>query len=621
MVLNEDLTEKSIIDEIKVKILEISKIDVVQEFFYAGIGTLPFLIIYIFLPRRFWSEPYRNIICSLIILSFFIVFIILNQPNSKKEIFKVNYKRNIILFTICNLAILSFLFYRTEFGYNGLYSDNFYRTAYITQMAYSGYPQDLAFKGFSAFMAPFYWYLLALFAKLFHIKPYKMIRIGFLISYYILPIFLYEAWKKIFNKKISFYITAVFFTFIANYHEIIWIDHLIGYMFFIPFFIYYFENYTNKDFRRKDYILAGILGSLLICTFYLYFVLVPIYLLITFLQSKMKDNFGEVKEKLMRIIHITLYMVIFSSWFWIPLAINIIFIGFESHQNFFFPKYALDMPFEEYLDFDLFSVLLILGVVFILMKYTSSNFLKILGNLIFSIYILYVLGYIGLLIGFPLVHYRVLVVSHYAIIISFTLFYFQFFQTLKNQDVIKQLKQKVNIQTVEIFILLIIIFYQNYENTVKLYNSDYYQRSLDQEIPEEVEIFSELDYENKVFLTQYYEVAAFLPIYLFIVHNAHFSHPSALNNERIKFLKELSECDSSKEFYDKIMENKFGPIDYFILEPADENATEYIFDTAELEYFPERWNVKIYFKAELFESRSYFERRKIEGVIIYKTIY
>ena len=108
---------------------------------------------------------------------------------------------------------------------------------------------------------------------------------------------------------------------------------------------------------------------------------------------------------------------------------------------------------------------------------------------------------------------------------------------------------------------------------------------------------------------------------MFIANNPYFSHPSALNNEKIKFLKELSECNSTKEFYKKIMESKFGPIDYFILEPCDENETEFLFDTAELEYYPERMTIKIYFKAELFESESYFERHRIKGEIVYKTVY
>lgn len=617
----EKFVEQSKKDIIITKIKFFSKIEIVQEFFYAAIGTIAFQIIYSLFPRRFWDEPFRTTFCTLLILLFFIIFIVLNQSNSKTSFLKTNYKRNIILFTVFNLAILTFLFYRTEFGYNGLRADNFYRSAFVTQMAYSGYPQDFAYKGFSAFMAPLYWYILALIARLFHIEPYKMIKIGFLISYYILPILLYEIWKKLFNKKISFFITAIFFTFIVNYSEIIWIDHLISYMFFIPFILYYFENFKNKEFIRKDYMMAGLLGALLFCTFYLYFILIPIYLTINLIQCKIKDKLNIFKEKFRRILIITVYMVFFSVWFWLPLLINIIYLGSESHQNLFFPKYALDLPFEAYFEFNLFSLILILGVIFILMKYSSSNILNFLGNLVISVYILYFLGYIALLVGYPIVHYRVLVVSLYALVIAFVLFYFEFFRSLKENENIKKYKYIINFDAIEIFILLIIIFSQNYTNTIRLIKSDEYEKSLNQEIPDEVDVFLELDYEEKIFLTQYYEVAAFLPIYLFIVHNAHFNHPSALNNERIKFLKELVECDSSKEFYEKIISSKYGPIDYFILEPCDDNATEFLFDTAQLEYYPERWDVKIYFREELFESESYFKRYKIKGVIIYKTIY
>ena len=605
---------------IKTKLSDFFHIDIVQELFYAGVGTLPFILIFNFFPSIFWEEPYRNIIIAIIVLSFFFVFLIFNRPNAGKELFKTDYKRNIILFTIFNLVILIFLFFRTDFGPNGVHQDNFYRSAFITQMAYSGLPQDFAYKGFSAFMAPLYWYILALIAKIFHIKPYKMVKIGFLLSYYILPIFLYESWKKIFNSKKSFFITASFFTFIANYLEIIWMDHMISYMFFIPFFIYYFENYLKKEFTKKDYIIAGLIGSLLITTFYLYFILVPIYLSISLIQDKVQNNIEKFREKLVRIFYISIFIIIFSSWFWIPLTLSIIFIGLESHQNLFFPKYALDMPFQAYLELNLFGLVLLIGVIFIIMKYKSSFLLKILGNLVLSVYILYLLGYIGLLIGYPIVHYRVLIVSHYILIVAFALFYIEFFQILKDSEILTKYRGKINIQTVEIFVFIIIIFNQNYVNSVELYKSDYYERSLNEDIPDEVEIFSELDYENKVFLTQYYEVAAFLPIYLFIVNNPHLSHPSSLNNERIRFLKELSECDSAKEFYKKIMESKFGPIDYFILEPCDENATEFLFDTAELEYYPNRMTVKIYFQADLFDS-SYFEEEKIKGEIIYKTVY
>jgi len=626
MLANSKKSEETEKKALKDKLLEVFKISITKEFLYAGIGCLAFLLLYSLLPHAYWKEIYRNIICALIVFSFFIAFIILNQPNTKKNFLQVNYSRNIILFTVLNFAILSFLFFRTDFAYSGLSPDNWYRFAYVTQMAKSGYPQDSTYKGFSAFMAPLYWYLLALLSIIFQIEPYKMIKFGFLFSYYILPILFYEVWKKIFNKKKSFYLTAFFFTFIANYSEIIWIDHLIGYMFFIPFFLYYFENYKEKDFTKNDYIVAGILGSLLVCIFYLYFILIPIYTIVCLIQSTIQKNFKIFKKKLKRIFIISILIIVFSSWFWIPLMINIINIGYENHQNNFFPSYALDMPFEAYLEFNLFSLVLILGLVFILIRYGKSKLLTILGNIILSVYILYLIGFAGLLIGFPIVHFRILVVSYYVLVISFILFYVEFFRLLKKKEFMTQFKNKINIKRVEIILFIIIIFYQNYRNTVDLYESDYYEDALNEKVPKEIKVIKELDdYKNKVFLTQYFEAAAFLPIYLFVSENSHFSHPSALYNKRVVFLQELSDCKNSKEFFEGLKKSKFGPIHYFYLEPCVDpiflNITEFLFDAVELEYFPYRLNVKIYFRAELFENSKYFKKIIIDDNIIYKTKY
>jgi len=618
---NKEIIKKSKSSVIKQKFTEIYKLGIFQEFLYAGIGCLGCAILFLLLPSFFWKEIYRNIICALIVLGFFIIFIFFNQPTSRKVFFKPNYKRNIILFTIFNFAILSYLFARTDFGYSGLSPDNWYRFAMITQMAKSGYPQDFAFKGFPAFMAPLYWYLLALIAMVFQIEPFKMVKFGFLFSYFILPILLYEVWKKIFSKKKSFYITALFFTFVVNFYEIIWIDHLIGYMFFIPFFLYYFENYNNKEFTKKDYLIAGLIGSILVCTFYLYFILVPIYIVIIFIQNKIQNDFSEFKEKFKRICLISIFIVVFSSWFWLPLIINIIIIGAESHQNYFFPKYALEMPYEAYLEFNLFSIILVIGIIFILLRYSKSQILTFLGNIVISVYILYLLGFIGALIGFPLVHFRVLIISYYVLVVSFALFYFEFFRIIRSSEKLKQFKNNINIKRVEIFLLLLIIFFQNYENTVDLYESDYYEDALNENVPRRVKIVEKLDYENKVFLIHYYKVAAFLPINLFIVYNPHFSHPSGLNNERIIFLQELAESKNSKEFYKEIIDNKFGIIHYFYLKPTGINNSEYLFDAGELEHFPERLNVKIYFRAELFENNDYFRKITIDDEIIFKTRY
>ena len=259
------------------------------------------------------------------------------------------------------------------------------------------------------------------------------------------------------------------------------------------------------------------------------------------------------------------------------------------------------------------------------MRYSKSKLLTFLGNIVISVYILYLLSFIGALVGFPLVHYRVLIISYYVLVISFILFYFEFFRILKSSEILKQYKNNIDLKRVEIFVLILIIFFQNYENTVDLYESDFYEDSLNDHVPRRVEIVKELDYEDKIFLLHYYEVAAFLPINLFVVYNPHFSHPSGLNNQRVFFLQELADCKDSKEFYQEVMDSKFGLIHYFYLKPCIDpvyhNITEYLFDAAEIEDFPERLEVEIYFRAELFEDNDYFRKITIDDEIIFKTKY
>ena len=85
---------------IKERLKELYGLDIFQELLYAGIGCLAFIFLYLLLPRTCWDEIYRNIICALITLGFFVIFILFNQPNTRKEFFKVDYRRNIVLLTV-----------------------------------------------------------------------------------------------------------------------------------------------------------------------------------------------------------------------------------------------------------------------------------------------------------------------------------------------------------------------------------------------------------------------------------------------------------------------------------------------------------------------------------------
>ena len=597
----------------------IVKLDLLQELFLAAVGCCFVIILFHLFPDSFHLEAKsRNfkgkIVFSSLILAFLLLFLVLNQPNSRINFFKTNNKRNIIIFSIFFFAIQYFLYFNTSYIQYGLDGDNYYRTAYVNHMANSGYPHDYCYKNLSSYYFPFYYYCLALYAMVFQIEPYKMLLYGFLFSCYFFPIILFESWKKIYDSKKSLIITILTILLLTDSYKM---SHVIVFTLLVPYILYYYENFTNKSFKLKDYIISGFLGSMLFCTYATYFYIIPIYLGIKLIQNK-----EEFKKNFKHLIILSIAILLFSSWYLVPLIGDFILIGIEVHQNNYLTIQMLELPIiKDILPITFLGILMFLGFTYILKKYSNSYDFKIYGNLLLSLFILVLIGFIAVLIDSPFyLYYRFFEFLIYILIISASLFFLNFFNFLKKINLGKINNTILRISHLEINILIIIIISHTYYSGRELMSNPHYKNAFEEEVPKkDIEIFEELDYEDKVFLTYKKEVACYLPIYLFICPYPHFSHPSAMHNQRLKFLIELTECKSSKEFYNEIMDCEFGPIDYFYLK-LKENSTNFEFSATYDEFLDEQV-VDLTFKALLFENEKYFKQIIIRGEIIYKTKY
>jgi hypothetical protein len=428
---------------------------------------------------------------------------------------------------------------------------------------------------------------------------------------YALPIILFEIWKKIYETKIAFVIAAICSVFLL---ELFSPDKLIGAFLLIPFIMYYFENCTKKDFTKKDYILGGIFGSLVFTLFFLYFLIIPIYYIILFFQNR-----SELKAKLKHITFISISILIFSSWFWVLIVRDILLFGFESHQQNYFNPGLLSLPLRQYFTFRIISFLMLVGLVYIIRKYKTANDLRILGNLLIAVYIVFFIGIIGILNNNPIAHLRFYDMSYYILYVASSIFYVRFFYFMVQSNIFSNIKNRTTFYQIEISVLICLIFSMHINHAFYVNNTEAYDAANRTQPQYKREIFEELDYEDKIFLTNEYGVIAYLPIYLFILPNPYFNHPSAKYNERVKFLVELSECKSSKSFHDKVVDNKFDKIDYFYLEPED-NSTIFSLTIA-IEIFPEkRKYYHIDFKEILFSNENLFKKIVIDGEIIYKTL-
>lgn len=326
-------------------------------------------------------------------------------------------------------------------------------------------------------------------------------------------------------------------------------------------------------------------------------------------------------ENFKHIFLITFFLMLFSSWFWFPLIKDILFIGFESHQNRYFADQILRIPIGSILSTSLIGLSFLLGFVYIVKKYKKSVEMRILGNLLLSIVFIYIMGLLGVLTHFPIAHIRFEPAFLYILIIASSVFYVKLLDQMKNKDIIGKFNIKLNLTQVWINLLIILIYSTAFNHLKSGSESDAYYAANEQDINYHLlDVIDELDYEDKVILTQFRTVAAYRPVNLFIFPNPYFSHPSALYNERVEFLVKLSESKSSRELFKEAIDNKFDVIDYFWLEPINNNS-EFLLTVA-VEKFPEgRDYYEIVFKKELFENPNYFKKIEIDGDIIFETKY
>lgn len=457
----------------KNSLYSIVKLEIFQETFASSIGCLLFIILFFFFPKHmyFSADSTKNftakLTLSIIVSSFFLVFIFLNQSNAAKDFFKVNYNRNIVLFSIFTFVTYSFLFFNTNFGFYELIDNNWLNSAYLNVL--NG-------------------------------EPFKFFRYYFLFFYFLIPIILYESWKKIYSKKIAFTISTASIVFLL---DPFFIDHMVGVLFIIPYFLYYFENIKKIEFTKKNYVIAGLLGSFIFCSFSACFLFIPIYFIIKLFQNK-----REFKDNFKRISLISIFIISFSSWFWAQIIINIFILKPEVRpKSFFFREYMDLVPFvTDIYPFTYFGFTLLCGLIYILKNYSLSQEFRIYGNLLLSNFILFLIIFITIILKVHAIPIRFMRIYMYILIIASSIFYVKFFYFIHNNNFLKKFNIKGNFLQIEISILIVILFTQSYLNLYNIYTSDYYQKALEGEEPDNViSYFNRVDYEEDKFLPNLFE--------------------------------------------------------------------------------------------------------------------
>ncbi|WP_079990798.1 arabinofuranosyltransferase [Haloarcula sp. CBA1127] len=551
---------------------------------YYGISQL--------LPPSAWVYPARRIFVNFGLV-LFIISILATYRFSHHLSNSFSYN-SVILFSSFVTCTLIYLFATTEFGMGGISGDAAFHTAYITKFSEKWGLIDYYYKDLPSFYSPGYFYILGKFAWVFGLEPYHMMKWGAIFAAWSLPIANYHFWRFIANgwdaAKITYVIfltPTLFLNLIPNTYTVL------SYVIFVPWWIYYVNGINVRNNRRSltFYIIGAIVGSIVFLIDYYPFLIGGVSLIIYSIYTRSVD---QIKKS----VPMLLITAIFASPFWSPLLWNLLTKPSTVQHSRFLKQQFINIPLPFIPDPEtkatlIISSLFLLGVYNLLIN-TRKDLHQSLLVLILSCYVWYLVGYIGIAIGRPLMHVRADLLI--LVILSISV------GTVRPD--IENIVEKDTI--IKILASTIIIFAVMQTSMIGIIDNPNYKESLyeDNPSPELEQTMSSLNTTNSVFLANH-EIFSYYPVYSYVSYKAYYSHPNGQFSDRISYLRQISSATSGCEAFSLFRAAPYDRIDYILLESNNGAYRMYI----GLDDFPRgSTGDQLRFSPSLFENKYFIQQ-------------
>jgi len=482
----------------------------------------------------------------------------------------------IVLLSVYFIVLYALLYKGTEFGYGGQWGDNGNRLALIEK--FRDLPslfQDWYNKGLPAFYPPLWFFVSGKLAALFDIPAYQTIKYGYFVIYAVYPAALYFVWTRLTRPTVAFAI--VFLTIFVRdiYFDFVYYEYIAA-AFFIPWWLYYVEDVRGRvagSTRRM--VMGGLSGALIFMTFYYWFFIGIAAALLRAAVSMLRKGRGKHRgSSFGHKIKIGGWCALFSAIYWMPLVLSILNYGFDSMQNKWF-KWGEMALLPEYFLPSVIGIFWLTGMVYLTMRRRSrvSNGMILLFAGIAALYLCE----------------RVLISMDTTIqtrkLTALLPVFLAVPSGLGLAACLGLARRHSRAAQRLLFGLLglAVLFWGNEHSEIR--NDRNYRFAINDYVREyELEVFRAVDYRERVFLTDKYTQAVYLPYYMFVTHYAPTAHPASRFNERVSFLKYVARQSNPAVVAFLLRRNKFDAVDYFYL-PTDSVRRTAYFEVRPI-YFP-----------------------------------
>lgn len=503
------------------------------------------------------------------------------------------------------VVLYALLYKGTDFGLNGMWGDNSNRLALVNKYReFSSIFQDWYYKGLPPFYPPLWFFLSGKLAWIFGTDAYKTIKFGYFVIYAFYPAALYFVWSKIAPRKVAFLVMFLTIFLRDVYLDYVYYEHITAAL-FIPWWLYYVEDIKKRpDKKLRWYILGGILGGLLFMTYYFWFFVGVVATILRFAVRRFAGERPFLKttgfnHKLI----LGGLVLLFSSFYWVPLLVSLIKFGAHSVQGNWFHSGHLDIrvPFFE---FTLAGMIYLSGLLYLGARSRNRTGVN-LAFILLSIPALILVDRIICLFGTSLQTRKLIEIMPVFLAVPSAHGLFLFYRVLSRGH---------QYWRVALIILsaVSLLYWGNSHSQVL--GDKKYQVGVNCRVPvKDLAVIETVDYRGKLFLTNHYIEEIFLPFYAFLSHTESTAHPASRYNERIDFLRYTGRLQDKGQAAFLLRENRFEPVDYFYL-PYDKGKNAYYYEVYPL-YFPYvETKLRLEFAAGSIHDSEYFTKKHDAGL-------
>lgn len=237
-------------------------------------------------------------------------------------------------------ALISYVFRDTFFSLGGDSQDAGFIIQQLTAAKYYGFPVDGTYAGLSAFYPPLYTQVLGKVAAAFDMEAAATWKLGALAMTCVAPVIAFTMWVPLVGRRsaalvVVFYLLANPVQHLHKTHE--WLSLFI----FVPWWLRYVAlDGGSAAGPKRDVLVGGLWGAAIFCTFYYWFFVAGVALLLTagWRMSRGRPALGRAPALTL------LLSAALASPYWLPLLADMIGIDNQPLQQRWYRAYMNRFP-------------------------------------------------------------------------------------------------------------------------------------------------------------------------------------------------------------------------------------------------------------------------------------